>query len=381
MPQHQVVRFGPFAADLRAGEVHKHGTKLRLHGQPVQVLGLLLERPGDVVTREELRARLWDSETFVDFEHGLHAAVNKLRVALNDAADHPRFIETIPRRGYRFIGTIESSEQSPEAPSLTAEARREPASAPPLIPPPPIAPSFSWHRASPVAYALAILLLLALVAVLWSYRATTDSASGSDSRLMLAVLPFENLSTDAEQEYFSDGLTEELITGLGQLDAARLGVIARTSVMGYKRTTKRVREISGELGVDYVLEGTVRRADARIRVAAQLIRAGDETHVWAGSYDRTPGDLLSIQIEMARAVAGELQLRLPGADRRGPTSRRPITWEAHESVLRGRHFLEQRTAHGNRLAREYFERAIALEPTYIPAPRSRRRAPSCDHLR
>jgi DNA-binding winged helix-turn-helix (wHTH) protein len=130
MPHHHVVRFGPFALDLRAGEVHKHGTKIRLHGQPVQVLGVLVERPGDVVTREELRARLWGSETFVDFEHGLHAAVNKLRVALNDAADHPRYIETIPRRGYRFIGTIESSEQSPEASPLTTEATQEPASAP-----------------------------------------------------------------------------------------------------------------------------------------------------------------------------------------------------------------------------------------------------------
>jgi len=183
---------------------------------------------------------------------------------------------------------------------------------------------------------------------------------------MMAVLPFENLSGDSEQEYFSDGLTDELITELGQLDAGRLGVIGRTSVMGYKRTTKRVRQISSELGVDYVLEGTVRRADARIRVAAQLIRASDETHVWAGSYDRTLGDLLPIQIEIARAVAGELQLRLPGAERRGSASR-PIVWEAHEAVLRGRYFLEQRKSDGIRRAREYFERAIALEPAYVPA--------------
>jgi TolB-like protein/DNA-binding winged helix-turn-helix (wHTH) protein/Tfp pilus assembly protein PilF len=362
MPQHHVVRFGPFAVDLRTGELHKHGTKIRLHGQPVQVLGLLLERPGDVVTHEELRARLWGSDTFVDFEHGMHAAVNKLRAALNDTADHPHYVETVPRRGYRFIGTVESSEPSPDAPGVTAEATREPfGAAAPLV------RSFSWPAVFPLAYALPILVLVALVTAVWSYRAAAPSSSGSGSRHMLAVLPFENLSGDSEQEYFSDGLTEELITELGQLDAARLGVIARTSVMGYKRTTKRVRQISGELGVDYVLEGTVRRADARIRVAAQLIRASDETHLWAGSYDRTLGDLLPIQIEIARAVAGELQLRLPGVDSRGSTSRRAIAWEAHEAVLRGRHFLEQRKADGIKRARDYFERAIALEPTYVLA--------------
>jgi TolB-like protein/DNA-binding winged helix-turn-helix (wHTH) protein/Tfp pilus assembly protein PilF len=353
MPQLDVVRFGPFAVDRLNGELHKHGTKIRLHGQPLQVLGMLLERPGEVVTREELRARLWGSETFVDFEHGVHAAVNKLRAALNDSADRPRYIETIPRRGYRFIGNIEPAAPAVHAASAPAPAGTSGDESSPTSPSP--------HRAVLLRYLAAILLVFAFVAAVWSYRATPPSRGATD-RLMLAVLPFENLSGEPEQEYFSDGLTEELITSLGQLEAARLGVIARTSVMGYKRTSQPIRQITRELGVDYVLEGSVRHHGARIRVTAQLIRASDETHVWADTYDRTLGDLLPMQTEIARAVAGELQVRLPGVAA-SPASRQ-VRWEAHEAALRGRYFLEQRTAEAIRVAREYFERAIALEPDY-----------------
>ena len=358
MPQLHVVRFGPFAVDLLNGELHKHGTKIRIYGQPLQVLGVLLERPGEVVTREELRARLWGSETFVDFEHGVHAAVNKLRAALTDSADQPRYIETIPRRGYRFIGNIEPGE-----PAVVAAPLRSPASAArdessSTTPPP---------RRVPLPYAAAILVVFALAAAVWSYRATPTPSSGTDGRLMLAVLPFANLSGDQEQEYFSDGLTEELIGSLGQLEAARLGVIARTSVMGYKGTAKPVRQITRELGVDYVLEGSVRHDGDRIRVAAQLIRASDETHVWADFYDRTLGDLLPVQTEIARAVAGELQVRLPGVAPASSPGSRQVRWDAHEAALRGRYFLEQRTAKAIHTAQAYFERAIALEPNYALA--------------
>jgi TolB-like protein/DNA-binding winged helix-turn-helix (wHTH) protein/Tfp pilus assembly protein PilF len=398
MPQQHVVRFGPFTADLRAGELRKQGTRIRLQGQPLQVLAMLLERPGEVVTRDELRARLWGSETFVDFEHGLHAAVNKLRSALHDAADRPRYIETIPRRGYRFVGTIETSEPKSsreDAPSTGAAVSAAASAATPLDGSP-VPNANSVHelpephrdphpqrsdQGEPVNVrrrlvrqlpATAILSVLAVVTLLWSYRAAMSPSTGSDPRLMLAVLPFENLSGDPEQEYFSDGLTEELITGLGQLDAARLGLIARTSVMKYKRTAIPIRQISRELGVDYVLEGSVRHADARIRVTAQLIRASDETHLWAGSYDRTLDDLLPVQTEIARAVAGQLQLWLPGVERLnsagGQKARaRAVVWEAHEAALRGRYFLERRTADGIRMAREYFERAISLEPAYALA--------------
>jgi TolB-like protein/DNA-binding winged helix-turn-helix (wHTH) protein/Tfp pilus assembly protein PilF len=358
MSQLHVVRFGPFAIDLLNGELNKHGTKIRLHGQPLQVLAVLLERPGEVVTREELRARLWGSETFVDFEHGLHAAVNKLRIALNDSADRPRYIETVPRRGYRFIGNIEPAEPAAVAqttPSAAATAFLQSSSA-----------SVSRQRIVRLRFAAAILFVFALVAAVWSYRATPPSSRTAD-RLMLAVLPFENLSKDPEREYFSDGLTEELIANLGQLEAGRLGVIARTSVMGYKRTPKPIRQITRELGVDYVLEGSVRHDGARIRVTAQLIRATDETHVWADSYDRTLGDLLPVQTEIARAVAGELQVRLPGVATASQSGLQQVGWDAHEAALRGRYFLEQRTAAAIRTAQGYFERAIALEPEYAMA--------------
>ena len=356
MPQAQVVRFGPFAVDLQNGELHKHGTKLRLHGQPVQVLGVLLERPGEVVTREELRARLWGSETFVDFEHGLHAAVNKLRGALNDSAEDPRYIETVPRRGYRFIGAIDPGEPAPAADTPSAAAAAVPAVAESSTGSP------TPRRAFPVQYVTAVLIVFALVAAVWSYRATPWD--GTDDRVMLAVLPFENLSGDADQEYFSDGLTEELTASLGELDPSRLGVIARTSATVYKHTEKPVRQISRELGVEYVLEGSVRQDGERIRVTTQLIRASDETHIWADTYDRTLGDLLAVQTEIARAVAGELQVRLPGVAPASSAAARQVRWEAHEAALRGRYFLEQRTAQAIGTAREYFDRAIALEPNY-----------------
>jgi TolB-like protein/DNA-binding winged helix-turn-helix (wHTH) protein/Tfp pilus assembly protein PilF len=354
MPQEGVVRFGPFAADLRTGELHKHGARVRLQGQPLQVLGMLLERAGDVVTRDELRARLWGSATFVDFEHGLHSAVNKLRGALNDAADSPQYIETIPRRGYRFIGRIE-----PSQPAVVPAPAVPESIAPRVLPGRPAA---SLWRAA------ALLGIVGLGAAFWlGYRSRTSPPGDAEGRRILAVLPFDNLSADPEQDYFIDGLTEELISVLGRLDAPRLGVIARTSVKGYKGTTKPVRQISRELDVDYVLEGSVRRDGIRLRVAAQLIRASDETHLWAETYDRTLGDFLRLQTEIAGAVSRELQLRMPDADRGGATAVRPVAWEAHEAALRGRYFLEKRTADDIRTARQYFERAIAAEPNYAVA--------------
>jgi TolB-like protein/DNA-binding winged helix-turn-helix (wHTH) protein/Flp pilus assembly protein TadD len=347
MPQQQVVGFGPFEVDLRAGELRKQGSRIRLQDQPLQVLAMLLERPGEMVTHDELRSRLWGSETFVGFEHGLHAAVNKLRSALNDTADRPHYIETIPRRGYRFIGTIDTPLPLPAAPADATITRSS--------------------RRLALFSAAAILLVLSGAAAVWSYRAGRSTASAPD-RLMLAVLPFENLSGDPEQEYFTEGLTEELITGLGKLDPAHLGIIARTSVMKYKRAGVPVRQVSRELGgVNYVLEGSVRRVDARIRVTAQLIRTSDETHVWAETYDRTLGDSFPVQTEIARAVAGTLERWLPGVQPSAWTGHQAVAWEAYEATLRGRYFLERRTAEGILKAREYFERAIALEPAYALA--------------
>jgi TolB-like protein/DNA-binding winged helix-turn-helix (wHTH) protein/tetratricopeptide (TPR) repeat protein len=346
MPHPEVVRFGPFLVDRRTGQLSRHGVRIRLHGQPIQILGILLERPGELVTREELRARVWGAETFVDFEHGLNAAINKLRTALSDSADHPSYIETIPRHGYRFVGSIEPGDPAHDA---------APASAVPL-PSPPVR-----RRWAPIVTGLTI-----LVAAITGVWLRSGNPAPPPARVMMAVLPFENLSGDPDQEYFSDGLTEEMITELGQFDPDRLGVIARTSVMGYKGTAKSAREISRELGVEYVLGGSVRRAGDRVRISAQLIRASDETQLWAHSYDERLDEVLPLQTEIARTILGEIHLRLPGADDQQPESR-PVNWEAREAVLKGRYFLERRTAEAIRAARTHFERALSIESSYTPA--------------
>lgn len=231
----RLIRFGVFEVDLRAGELRKGGFKIRFQEQPFQVLVSLLENPNEVVTREELRQKLWPADTFVDFDHGLNKAINKIREALGDSAHNPRFIETVARRGYRFI-----------APSK----------------------NIGWP-------------------------------SPPSGKIMLAVLPFENLSNDPEQEYFADGLTEEMITRLGGLHPARLGVIARTSAMRYKHAGEDIAQIGKQLGVDYVLEGSVRRVAKRVRIAAQLIQVRDRTHLWAESYEREDAEFFTIQREVS----------------------------------------------------------------------------------
>ena len=243
----RIVRFGVFEADLRSGELRKRGLKIKLPGQAFRILESLLERPGDLVTREELRERLWSDRGFGDFEHGLNKAVNRLRGALSDIVANPRFVETVPGRGYRFIA--------------------------PVFPPEP----------APAARA---------------------------QKLRLAVLPFENLSADPAQEYLSDGLTEELISQLGRLDPQRLGVIARTSAMKYKGARKSVDQIGEELRLDYIVEGSVRHLGQQVRIAVQLVQVCDQTHRWAESYDREAAELFRLQQEVAEKVARSLALEL-----------------------------------------------------------------------
>ena len=241
-----LVRFANCEVDLPAGEIRKAGLRIRIQNQPFKILEALIERPGEVVTREDLRMRIWPAESYGDFDQALNIAITKLRNALGDSAEKPKFIETLPRRGYRFIAALE----------------RPPA-----------------------------------------------SASIIDKK-MLAVLPFENLGGDAGQEYFADGLTEELIAQLGQLNPKRLGVIARTSAAQYKGTKKPIRDIAKELRVEYVLEGSVRREGARVRITAQLIEVADETHLWSESYDRELRDILGVQQDVARHVGRALAFEL-----------------------------------------------------------------------
>ncbi len=337
------VQFGVYEVDLRAGELRKQGLRVKLQEKPFQVLALLLERPGEVVTREELQKKLWPGDTFVDFDHSMNTAVNKLREALGDSAESPRFIETLPKRGNRFIAPVQQAGQS--APAVASRARQRPAT---------------------VGVVAALVVVLGLAAYLgwtrWGRRATPP-----EGRIMLVVLPFHNVSGDAEQEYFTDGLTEEMISQLGRLQPERLRVIASTSAMHYKKSNKRVDEIGRELGVDYVLEGSVRRGGERVRITAQLVQVSDQTEVWSESYESSEGDVLVLQSEVARAIAQQIQLKLTPQEQARLAASRPINPKAHEAYLLGRHFWSKRSDEGLQKSIQSFEQAIALDPNYAPA--------------
>ena len=293
------VRFAAFAVDFQAGELRQHGVKIRLQEQPFQMLRVLLERPGEVVTREELQKRLWPDNTFVDFEHSLATALKKLRRALGDSAAHPQFIETLPRRGYRFIAALE------------AEARA--------------------------------------------------------GKPIVAVLPFENLAGDAGQEYFRDGMTEELIARLGRWHPQRLGVIAWASAIRYKNTDKDIDQIGRELGADYVLKSSVRRAGDQVRITAELIRVKDRTHLWADSFEGDRANVLAIHSEVARHIARSLQVELHPAKRAAMAGASTTNPEAHGAFHKGRYCLNKGTAEGVKKAIEHFAEATSRDSRYAVA--------------
>lgn len=282
LPAAKPIRFGAFEVDLRAGELHKNGLKLKLQGQPIQVLIALLERPGEIVTREELRERLWRSDTFVDFEHNLNSAVKRLREAVGDSADNPRFIETLPRHGYRFI--------APVAEQARAVHRSQ------------------FHIRALWIAALATATIVALVVGLnmgeWRQR-LFHRASGAPMQ-SLAVLPLENLSGSPEEGHFADGMTDQLITQLARIRTLR--VISRQSVMQYKGTNKSLSQIASELHVEALVQGSVLRAGNRVRITAQLVRASPEEHLWAESYERDVRDIISLQQEVALEIASQIKV-------------------------------------------------------------------------
>jgi TolB-like protein/DNA-binding winged helix-turn-helix (wHTH) protein/Tfp pilus assembly protein PilF len=368
--QPSVYRFGPFELRTRTCELYKHGIRLRLRPQPFQILHALVERSGDVVTREELRRLLWPAETFVDFEHGLNTSIKELRGLLSDSPTEPRYIETLPKLGYRIIAPVDVDAPPPlhqaVADSETAAAENL---AGKQISPYVILQVLALRR-WPVFLGIAIPLIVAIGGYLqWSRsRAGPQPSSG---RFMLAVLPFENLTGDAGQDYFSDGLTEEMIAQLGRLDPEHLGVIARTSVMHYKHSEEQLEKIGRELGVQYVLEGSVRRDSKKVRVSAQLIQVKDQTHVWAKQYDRELINLLALQGEIAEEIADEVQLTLGDRHMRiSPAhhpSLSPEAYEAYDLYLKGRYYWNKRTTQGFQQAIEYFQQAVAKDPSYARA--------------
>ncbi len=364
-------RFGPYEVRMRTRELYKQGIKLKLRPQPFQVLKALVERAGDLVTRDELKQLLWAKETFVDFEHGLNTSIRELRAVLNDAANDPRYIETLPKLGYRMIAAVEVEEAAranqDTVPALSAANITGTDVAGVAV----IRESTASRRVVLRRWALPVGILLLLAAVLaggWPgsrFRVRPQAMSG---RPMLAVLPFENLTGDTAQEYFSDGLTEEMIGQLGRLDPGHLGVIARTSVMHYKGNREQLDKIGRELGVQYVLEGSVRRDGERVRVSAQLIQMRDQTHVWSRQYDRKLNNLLTLQGEIAQEIADEIQVTLGDAPARKEVQAvaSPASYEAYDLYLKGLYFWNKR-APGFPLATQYFEQAIAKDPNYARA--------------
>jgi len=275
-----VVRFGTYEVSLQSGEVRKAGLRIRVQQQPMKLLEILLEHPGEVVTREELRSRVWPSESFGDFDQALNIAIGKLRSALGDSAESPRFIETLPKRGYRFIADVSvvdtdarPKRQEPVGGELPATDPGHTIQGAGLAV---VAERRLWPtRRVIIALALVIIISLSILSV-WLFRSRATAPTGIRS---IAVLPLENLSGDASQNYFADGMTDELITDLAQISALR--VISRTSVMAYKGARKPLLQIARELNVDAVIEGSVLRSGDQVRITAQLIEASTDKHLWS----------------------------------------------------------------------------------------------------
>jgi TolB-like protein/DNA-binding winged helix-turn-helix (wHTH) protein/Flp pilus assembly protein TadD len=367
-PCPHLIRFGVFEFDLRSGELQKQGRKIRLEGQPVQVLLCLLENPGELVTREALHQKLWPADTFVNFEQGLNASVKRLRQALNDSADNPRFVETLPRRGYRFIAptqTIPAVGGAPAADTAISEVTEVPATpnSSEANQPHRVALPERTVRVSRVWKRSGVALLVALgISVVWLVRLHDHPSTTIRS---LAVLPLDNLSGDASQDYFSDGMTDELITELGQISELR--VISRTSAMAYKGSHESLPRIARDLNVDAVLEGAVLRSGNQVRITAQLILASTDKHLWAKSYEGDLQDTIMLQKQVARSIAGEIRIELTPQEQAALQHLQQVNPEAHEDYLKGRYFWNKRTPDGLKDAINYFIQAIEKDPNYAPA--------------
>jgi len=351
------IRFGEFELLLKSGELRKDGDLVRLQPQPFKVLVFLASHPGQTITRQELQKAVWDGETFVDFEHGLNFCIKQIRTALGDDAQSPRLIETLPRRGYRFIAEVESVRGSPRLESGLDPALQSSESVKDRT------PAIHTARSTPVALIGAI-VVAALIAVYFLWRDREKPATPG-SKVMLAVLPFENLSGDQEQDYFSDGMTEEMIARLGQLEPKTLGVIARTSAMTYKGANKDIARIGRELGVGFVVEGSVRREQDKLRITAQLIQVSDQTHLWSESYDRPIGDTLIVQRQVANQIASALAIELLGDKKTQAAA--SSSAEAVDAYLMGRYLWNKGDRQSLSRSVEYFNRAIERDPNYAAA--------------
>jgi TolB-like protein/DNA-binding winged helix-turn-helix (wHTH) protein/Tfp pilus assembly protein PilF len=371
-PVVSLYRFGPYELDTGRGELRKFGLQLKLERKPLQVLVALLDRAGEVVTRRQLQRLLWSDGVFVDFDKGLTVAVTKLRAALSDSAENPTYIETVAGEGYRFIAKVEqlfaASTTISAAPSSVQTRMLLPISVPDEMRlSPPSVSTHPWRRktlSAAALFACMAFLLVAGMTVLW--RRPVRPGAGQAGKIMLVVLPFENLSGDPSQEYLSDGVTEELSEQLGNLHPQKLGVIGRTSAMTYKHSSRTIGQIGNELGVAYVLEGSVRREGRKLRVTAQLVQVSDQAHVWAHDYDREVRDVVQVEDEVASDIAQQVGVSIALAQPKSFYAHIPNP-EAHEAYLLARYYWNKRTPEGWAMSRQYFRHAIEKDPQYSAA--------------
>ena len=358
----RVLRFETFELDLRTGELRKRGVKLRLQGQPLELLGILLQSAGNLVTREELRTQLWQADTFVDFDHSLHNAVARLREVLGDSAETPRYIETLPRRGYRFIAAVETIEEV-RAPLRLAETNKEPREGA-MGESAPVATRANWRAGVVLSILCACCAIGVAVWVAWPRLHAKNAVPAMRS---IAVLPLGNLSGDAAQEYFADGMTEELITELSRIHALR--VVSRTSVMEYKGTKKHLPQIARELGVDGIVEGSVRREGDQVRITVQLLDGPNDRHLWSEDYQRELRGVLRMQEEMAQAIAQQIRIKLTPEQQARLSSGRSVNPKAYDAYLRGRFYLTTQYSMPRPLnaAKNYFQESIREDPGFAPA--------------
>ena len=358
-----VLRFGHYELDLHSREVRKGGMRIRVQQQPLKLLEILLERPGEMVTREELRTRIWPNESFGDFDQAVNVAVTKLRAALQDSAENPQYVETLPKRGYRLIapvaivGGLSPDPTEASARNVSGGATHDAGRVAGMADAPPHLLSLRGWKI--IAFALLVCLLILAG---WVWRSNRQPSFSIRS---LAVLPLDNLSGDASQDYFADGMTDQLITDLAQISALR--VISRTSVMSYKRARKPLPEIARELNVDAVIEGTVLRSGDQVRITAQLIQASADKHLWAKSYEGNLQDTLAVQKSVADDIAEQIRIELTPRERAGLKNVKAVNPEAYEDYLKGRYFWNKRTPDALKKAIDHFNQAIERDSNYAPA--------------
>lgn len=376
----KLIRCGVFEIDLKAFEMRKHGLRLKLAEQPFRILEILLEQPGALVTRDDFRERLWRSDTFVDFDHGLNNAVMRLREALGDSSEHPRFIETLPRRGYRFIAPIEEiSGQLPRAQvvapqdhaltSTTASVQDSDAKATETERTEKKHNSKwlrSWLNVPRIALlSAAVVLFAAFSGLAMHFVRGWEPGRKTDHTMALVVLPFENLTGDSQQDYFSDGMTDQLIANLAKIRSLR--VISRSTAMAFKGTRKPLSEIARGLHVDAVVEGTVLRAGDRVRITAELVQVSTDDHLWADTYESQMGDVLSLQNRVSSAIVDEIRIKLSPEDKERLAKQPSVSPAAYEDYLKGRYYWNRRSSEGFEKAISYFEDATRKDPQYALA--------------